>query len=143
MNTIKGPFNTDEKITPVNDVTHYNNFYEFGSDKGDPARNAQNFTTSPWTVSVEGEVAKPRKFTMDEILKLAPLEERDLPASLRGSLVDRGALDRLFAEYADQASGADSESQVRRLRKLLRFKQMPLLARHGNRVSVCGRAAAG
>jgi len=76
LNTIKGPFNTDEKITPANDVTHYNNFYEFGSDKGDPARNAQNFRTSPWSVSVEGEVAKPRKLTMDEILKLAPLEER-------------------------------------------------------------------
>jgi methionine sulfoxide reductase catalytic subunit len=76
LQTIKGPFNTDEKITPFNDVTHYNNFYEFGSDKSDPAKNAQNFRTSPWTVSVEGEVAKPRKFTMDEILKLTPLEER-------------------------------------------------------------------
>ena len=73
---IKGPFNTDEKQTPYNDVTHYNNFYEFGTDKGDPARNSQNFRTSPWTVSVEGEVKKPRKFSMDEILKLAPLEER-------------------------------------------------------------------
>ena len=76
LQTIKGPFNTDEKITPLNDVTHYNNFYEFGSDKSDPAKNAQNFRTSPWTVSVEGEIAKPRKFTMEEILQLAPLEER-------------------------------------------------------------------
>jgi methionine sulfoxide reductase catalytic subunit len=76
LTTIKGPFNTDEKITPVADVTHYNNFYEFGSDKSDPARNSQNFHTSPWSVSVEGEVAKPRKFTMEEILALAPLEER-------------------------------------------------------------------
>jgi sulfoxide reductase catalytic subunit YedY len=76
LSTVKGPFNTDEKITPFNDVTHYNNFYEFGSDKSDPAKNAQNFQTSPWSVSVEGEVAKPRSFTMDEILKLAPLEER-------------------------------------------------------------------
>src|SRR5881394_558233 len=76
LNFVKGPFNTDEKMTPVNDVTHYNNFYEFGSDKGDPARNAQAFRTSPWTISVEGEVAKPRTFTIDEILKLAPLEER-------------------------------------------------------------------
>jgi sulfoxide reductase catalytic subunit YedY len=76
LQTIKGPFNTDEKVTPYNDVTHYNNFYEFGTDKGDPARNSQNFHTSPWTVSVEGEVAQPRKFTLDEILKLAPLEER-------------------------------------------------------------------
>ena len=76
LSPIPGPFGTTEKITPVNDVTHYNNFYEFGTDKSDPAKNAQNFRTSPWTVSVEGEVKKPRKFTMDEILKLAPLEER-------------------------------------------------------------------
>jgi methionine sulfoxide reductase catalytic subunit len=73
---VKGPYSTDEKETPYNDVTHYNNFYEFGVDKGDPAKNAQNFKTSPWSVSVEGEVKKPRKFSMDEILKLAPLEER-------------------------------------------------------------------
>ncbi len=58
------------------DVTHYNNFYEFGVDKGEPAKNAQKFRTSPWSVSVEGEVKTKRKFTMDEILKLAPLEER-------------------------------------------------------------------
>jgi methionine sulfoxide reductase catalytic subunit len=76
LTTVKSPFSTSEKITPFNDVTHYNNFYEFGADKGDPARNAQNFQTSPWSVSVDGEVAKPRTFTMDEIVKLAPLEER-------------------------------------------------------------------
>ena len=73
---VKSPFSTTEKQSTFNDVTHYNNFYEFGTDKGDPAKNSQNFKTSPWTVSVEGEVAKPRKFSMDEILKLAPLEER-------------------------------------------------------------------
>ena len=72
----KSPFSTTEKQNTFEDVTHYNNFYEFGTDKGDPAKNSKNFQTSPWTVSVEGEVAKPRKFTMDEILKLAPLEER-------------------------------------------------------------------
>jgi methionine sulfoxide reductase catalytic subunit len=66
----------NEKITPYNDVTHYNNFYEFGTQKDQPAQFAKNFKTSPWTVSVEGEVAKPRKFSMDEIMKLAPLEER-------------------------------------------------------------------
>src|SRR5216683_2594816 len=70
------PFSTTEKITPEKVVTTYNNYYEFGTEKDQPAKNAQNFVTSPWTVSVEGEVAKPRKFTMDEILKLAPLEER-------------------------------------------------------------------
>src|SRR5258707_8958614 len=72
----KSPFSTTEKESTFNDVTHYNNFYEFGTDKGDPAKNSQNFKTSPWTVSVEDEVAKPRKFTMDEILKLAPLQNR-------------------------------------------------------------------
>jgi len=73
---IKGPFSTDEKQTPLNDVTHYNNYYEFGTAKEEPAQYAKNFVTSPWTVSVVGEVKKPRNFAMDEILKLAPLEER-------------------------------------------------------------------
>lgn len=72
----KGPYSTSEPQTPYNDVTHYNNFYEFGTDKEDPAKNAQNFKTSPWTVSIEGEVKSPRKLSMDDILKLAPLEER-------------------------------------------------------------------
>jgi sulfoxide reductase catalytic subunit YedY len=73
---VKGPYSTDEKETPYNDVTHYNNFYEFGVDKDDPAKNAQKFQTLPWTISIEGEVKNPRKFSMDEILKRAPLEER-------------------------------------------------------------------
>ncbi|MGB0035030.1 MAG: protein-methionine-sulfoxide reductase catalytic subunit MsrP [Candidatus Acidiferrales bacterium] len=73
---IKGPYSTDEKQNSLNDVTHYNNFYEFGTGKEEPAEYSKDFVTSPWTVSVEGEVKKPRKFTMDEILKLAPLEER-------------------------------------------------------------------
>ena len=73
---VKGPYSTNEKQTSINDVTHYNNYYEFGTDKAEPAENAKNFVTSPWSVSVEGEVKKPRKFSMDEILKLAPLEER-------------------------------------------------------------------
>jgi sulfoxide reductase catalytic subunit YedY len=73
---VKSPFSTTEKVTPEQVVTTYNNYYEFGTDKGDPSKNAGKFVTSPWSVSVEGEVAKPRKFTMDEILKLAPLEER-------------------------------------------------------------------
>src|SRR6266446_3498329 len=76
LTTIKSNYRVDEKISSENDVTHYNNFYEFGTDKGDPAKNAQNFRTSPWIVSVEGDVKTPRKFSMDEILKLAPLEER-------------------------------------------------------------------
>jgi len=73
---VKSPFSTTEKPNSYSDVTHYNNFYEFGTSKQQPAQNAANFKTSPWSVSVEGEVAKPRKFSMDEIMKLAPLEER-------------------------------------------------------------------
>ena len=72
----KWPNSTTETETPIEKVTTYNNYYEFGTDKDDPSKNAKNFVTSPWTVSVEGEVAKPRKYTLDEILKLAPLEER-------------------------------------------------------------------
>jgi len=73
---LKSPFSTTEKENSYEEVTHYNNFYEFGTDKTDPAKNAQKFDTSNWMVSVEGEVVKPRKFSMDEILKIAPLEER-------------------------------------------------------------------
>ncbi|HKV05124.1 MAG TPA: protein-methionine-sulfoxide reductase catalytic subunit MsrP [Candidatus Acidoferrales bacterium] len=72
----KWPGSTTEAETPIEKVTTYNNFYEFGVDKDEPSRNARDFQTSPWSVSVEGEVAKPRKFSMDEIMKLAPLEER-------------------------------------------------------------------
>jgi len=76
LQTVPSSFSTTEMVTPAQVVTTYNNYYEFGTDKQDPAKNAQKFVTAPWSVSVEGEVAKPRKFTMDEILRLAPLEER-------------------------------------------------------------------
>src|SRR5258708_4120462 len=72
----KSPFSTTEKQNTYDDVTHYNNYYEFGVDKTEPAKNAQGLKTYPWTVSIEGEVKKPRQITIDEILKLAPLEER-------------------------------------------------------------------
>ena len=67
---------TMEKLTPYADVTSYNNFYEFGTDKGDPAANAHTLKTRPWTVAVEGEVKKPKVFDIDELLKLSPMEER-------------------------------------------------------------------
>ena len=66
----------DEKITPYDVVTGYNNFYEFGTGKEQPARLARDFRTSPWTLRIEGEVARPRTLDLDAILKLAPLEER-------------------------------------------------------------------
>ncbi|MCZ2074866.1 MAG: protein-methionine-sulfoxide reductase catalytic subunit MsrP [Bryobacteraceae bacterium] len=72
----KSPFSTTEKLTPYDAVTTYNNFYEFGSGKDQPARFAKNFQTVPWTVSVEGHAQKPRTFDLDSILALAPIEER-------------------------------------------------------------------
>jgi sulfoxide reductase catalytic subunit YedY len=73
----KSPFSTtNEKATPLEAVTTYNNFYEFGTDKEDPARRSGTLKTRPWTVRVEGEVKKARTFDIDELLKLAPLEER-------------------------------------------------------------------
>lgn len=65
-----------DKQTPYQDATTYNNFYEFGTDKSSPARNAGAMKTRPWTVSIEGEVKKPMTLDIDALLKLAPLEER-------------------------------------------------------------------
>jgi sulfoxide reductase catalytic subunit YedY len=72
----KSSYTVDDKVTPLDVITHYNNFYEFGTDKEDPARNAQNFRTSPWMVKIEGEVAKPKTLDLDALMKVAPLEER-------------------------------------------------------------------
>src|SRR5271157_610157 len=76
LTAAKSPYSTSEAQTPAGDVTHYNNFYEFGTDKTQPAELAKNFRTLPWTVSVEGEAGKRQVYSLDEILKLAPLEER-------------------------------------------------------------------
>jgi sulfoxide reductase catalytic subunit YedY len=72
----KSPFSVDEKTTPLKDVTSYNNFYEFGTDKYSPAQEARRLKTRPWSVSIEGMVHKPRLLGIDDILRLAPLEER-------------------------------------------------------------------
>ena len=76
LSTIKGPFATDEKETSLEDVTHYNNFYEFGTGKGDPASYAHTLTTSPWTVKIDGLVSKPAEYSLEDILKPVTLEER-------------------------------------------------------------------
>jgi sulfoxide reductase catalytic subunit YedY len=67
---------TLEKPTDYKDATSYNNFYEFGTDKSDPAQNAHTLKTSPWTVQVGGLVKKNLTFGIDDLVKLAPLEER-------------------------------------------------------------------
>jgi sulfoxide reductase catalytic subunit YedY len=65
-----------DRLTPYKDVTSYNNFYEFGTEKDDPARHAGTLKTRPWTVSVEGEARKPGTYDLDTLLRLAPMEER-------------------------------------------------------------------
>jgi len=73
---LEGRQGTDDKPTPYEDITSYNNFYEFGTDKADPARNAHTLRPRPWTVRVEGEVHKPRQWDIDELLKAFSAEER-------------------------------------------------------------------
>lgn len=77
LDTIKSPLSTTgEDLTPLQYITNYNNFYEFGVEKGDPAKYAGRMQTRPWMVTVEGLVAKPKTFDIDTLLKLRPQEER-------------------------------------------------------------------
>ena len=70
------PYSTPEEPTPYRHVTGYNNFVEFGSGKDIPAERAHRLRTSPWSVTLDGLVHKPRTLAIEDILKLAPLEER-------------------------------------------------------------------
>ena len=75
-NVSSGPFGTDEERTSLEDATRYNNFYELGTVKGDPRSNAQQLRTQPWSVLVDGEVAKPGSVGLEDLLRPHPLEER-------------------------------------------------------------------
>jgi methionine sulfoxide reductase catalytic subunit len=75
-NLRKSPFSTTEPLNSLEDIASYNNFYEFGPDKGDPARNAGRLKTHPWTVKVDGHVNKPANYQIEDLLKAFPLEER-------------------------------------------------------------------
>jgi methionine sulfoxide reductase catalytic subunit len=72
----KSSLSTTEKVTPYKDVTHYNNYYEFGTSKDEPAELAKNFRTRPWKVKIDGLVEKKQELGVDEIIKMAPPEER-------------------------------------------------------------------
>jgi methionine sulfoxide reductase catalytic subunit len=72
----KTAYGADEKLTPYDDVTSYNNYYEFGTSKSDPAEHSKLFKPTPWSVAIEGEVKNPRTVTLEDLLKIAPLEER-------------------------------------------------------------------
>jgi sulfoxide reductase catalytic subunit YedY len=73
---VKSSFELPDKPTSFEDITHYNNFYEFGTDKESPAKTAGSLKTRPWTVTVEGEINNPKVWDIDSLLQLAPLEER-------------------------------------------------------------------
>jgi sulfoxide reductase catalytic subunit YedY len=77
LQATKSPLSTSgEPLTPLKDVTGYNNYYEFGTDKGDPASNAHTLTTRPWTVRIDGLVGRPGDYDVDDLAKQAALEER-------------------------------------------------------------------
>lgn len=77
LETVKSPLTTSgEQLTSFDDITHYNNFYEFGVAKDQPAKNAGALPTRPWTVKVEGKVKTPKTFDIDALLKLRALEDR-------------------------------------------------------------------
>nr|WP_314900453.1 protein-methionine-sulfoxide reductase catalytic subunit MsrP [uncultured Deefgea sp.] len=69
-------FSTKDTPNSLKEITTYNNYYEFGTDKSDPAENAGKFKTKPWQIVVEGEAGKPRTYSLDDLLKVAALEER-------------------------------------------------------------------
>src|SRR5437763_11132165 len=72
----KGQYDTTEKPTPIEDITTYNNYYEFGTGKDDPAKNSRNFKPRPWTVNVEGLVKKPATYNLDDLIKGLATEDR-------------------------------------------------------------------
>jgi len=76
LSAAKSAFSTDEKLTRREDVTSYNNYYEFGVDKGDPVKNAGTLKTTPWTVKIDGLVGKPQEIGIEDLIKSSALEER-------------------------------------------------------------------
>lgn len=74
--TVPSAYKLDDKITPLNDITHYNNYYEFGIDKEEPAKFADKMKTRPWTVTIDGLCAKPQTIGIEDLMRIAPLEER-------------------------------------------------------------------
>jgi methionine sulfoxide reductase catalytic subunit len=75
-NVVKSNYKVDEKITPKEDITSYNNYYEFGTGKDEPAHYANTLRPAPWQVQVGGLVDKPKTYDLDSVMKIAPLEER-------------------------------------------------------------------
>ena len=109
-NLVKSPLSTSDELNSYDDITSYNNFYEFGTDKGDPQRYADELTTSPWSVRVEGEMNKPAvDMDIDDLLRPPHPRRAYLPPAVRRGLVDGGAVGRVPAGRPDQAFRANLE----------------------------------
>lgn len=76
LNAKKSAYTVDDTVTPKEDATTYNNYYEFGTDKGDPAKYSGDFKPLPWKIKIDGMVAKPMEFDVEELMATLPLEER-------------------------------------------------------------------
>ena len=118
----KSKFSTSESVTPYKDVTNYNNYYEFSTDKYAPAGLAKDFKTRPWTVSIEGLVKKRQTLDVDSIIKLAAPEERIYRHRCVEGWSIVSAMDRLPVERPHQPGRAGAESQVREVHHDLRPK---------------------
>jgi sulfoxide reductase catalytic subunit YedY len=110
----------NEKSTPYEDITNYNNFYEFSTDKLEVANKARRFITRPWTVTVEGLVQKPRTFDIDDLLKISPPEERIYRHRCVRAMVDGDSVGRIPSGEASGSGSAVITSEIRRLRDTCR-----------------------
>ncbi len=104
--------NTMEKITTYADASSYNNFYEFGTDKSDPAKYAHTLQIKPWTVEVEGLVKKPGRFRPRRLAQTQPHGRAHLPLALCGRLVNGYSVGGLLAGRTHQTCGAFGQRQV-------------------------------
>ena len=106
---------TDEKLNSFEEITGYNNFFEFGTGKSDPQRYAGRLKTSPWTVKIDGLCAKPADYHRRGSHQAAGARGTHLPVALRRGVVDGHPVDRGAAGRRDQARGADVKGDVRRV----------------------------
>jgi sulfoxide reductase catalytic subunit YedY len=127
----KSAYTVNEKITSREDITSYNNYYEFGTDKGDPSHYANTLRPSPWQVVVSGLVNKPKTYDLDSIMKIAPLEER----IYRHRCVERWSIVVPWIGFplAALLKEVEPNSQAKYVafQTLLDKKQMPLWNRAG------------
>ena len=125
---LEEPLQYHRKRTPFNDITNYNNFYEFSTDKDEPAKRHSASKTRPWTVQVDGLVNKPKTFDIDDFLKTFAIGRAHLPPSLRRRLVDGHSLGRVPAQQFLKEVEPHAQSEVRRVHHRLIRVRCPVRA---------------